>query len=523
VARKAGTRAGTRAAKSSGAPGAREVRYALPVLAPMERPQAFRLALAAAAALALVLHLGALRSGFVGDDHYLVERNPLLRADGAFGRALRPGAWGEAADPWDRDVNARFFRPVTSAWFVVDAHLFGASARGFHAVSLAIHAAATVLVGLLLAALTRSRRSGALGALLFAVHPVHVEPVSMITYRTTLAEGLFFLAALVLEIAARDTAAPRRRLALRLGALVAFVLALGSKETAVTLPAVIFLACLLTGEDHASLPGAAGPRPRSPATRLRAASAAAAPYAVLAAAALVVRAAVTAPPGWTFFAGADRPTVVCSMLGVLTLDLRLLLAPLRFTPFYDWSLVLRTSPWSPDVLTGALIALALVGLPILAARRAPRAALLSGALAVLLLPLMNFVPFTVAAGERLLYLPSVMWVGLCALGAEWLLSRGHARVAVVLVALVLPLYGLQSVRRTSDWRSDETLLRATVRDYPESVAGQVHLARHLAALAPARSGAREEACAGYRVALRLEPALGKLRAEADALGCAAVP
>jgi hypothetical protein len=472
---------------------------------------AYAAALAGAAVLALVLHAGALGHGFVGDDHYLIERNPALRGPGALAAALRPGGWGAAADAWNREVNARFYRPTVIAWFVADQRIFGDGPRGFHLMSLLGHAAGAVLAGLVLARLARSRLVGALGALLFAAHAVHTEAVSMITYRSTIAEGLFVLAALACEGAARDAARRAARRAWRAAGCAAAVLALGAKETAVMLPALVVLLHL-------------SPRGVGPARSggLRAALVAALPYAALAAATLALRAATALAGGWTFFAGASRGTVVLSMLGVLGLYARLLVFPARFTPFYDWSLVLVRSPLAPEAIVGALLAVVLVAAPFALRRRHPRAALLVGWLALTLLPVMNIVPFTVAAGERLLYLPSVAFIGLAALGLAALAAPGAApagRVAAAAVlAAALALHGAQTVRRTADWRDDETLLRATVRDYPESVAAQVHLARHLSRR-PTRPAA--EACAHYRAALALEPGLGAVRSEARALGCEA--
>jgi protein O-mannosyl-transferase len=471
----------------------------------------FAATIVAAAALAFVTHVGALGHGFVTDDHFLVEHNQSLRAPGAFVRALRPGAWSAPANDFDRRVNAPLFRPVVMAWYVLDVRLLGGSPRALHLVSLLAHALATLLAGLALARLARSRLVGAVGALLFAVHAAHTEAVSMITYRTDLAEALFCLGALVLEGAARDAPVRGRRAALRAAACVAFALALGSKEPAVALPVVILLWHLL-------LPAKADTSRRAVA---RDAVLATLPYAVLAAGMLAWRAAALPDAGWSFFQGADRPTVLYSMLGVLTLYARLLLVPLRFCAFYDWSLVVHTSPASADVLLGAVLAVLLLGLPLVWRRHSPRAALLLWALGALLLPVMNIVPMRLAAGERLLYLPSVAFVGLVAVGVEALVRSGRARVAAVLVLCLVAFHLAQSVRRTADWRDDDCLLRSAVRDYPESVAARLQLARHLARGRGHLTGeaARAEACAHYRAALARWPSLAPAQAEAAALGC----
>ena len=70
----------------------------------------------------------------------------------------------------------------------------------FHAVSVALHIASTVLVFLLLRALVRRDIPAALGAALFCVHPLQVESVAWATNINTLLYGVFSLAALWLYV-----------------------------------------------------------------------------------------------------------------------------------------------------------------------------------------------------------------------------------------------------------------------------------------------------------------------------------
>ena len=75
----------------------------------------------------------------------------------------------------------------------LDYQLFGAWAGGHHLMNLAIHAANSVLLFLLLWRLTRDLWPSAFVAALFAIHPLHVESVAWVAERKDVLSGLFFM------------------------------------------------------------------------------------------------------------------------------------------------------------------------------------------------------------------------------------------------------------------------------------------------------------------------------------------
>jgi len=147
-----------------------------------------------------------------------------------------------------RMVNARFWRPITSLSYGLDERLWGLDPFGFHLTDLLLHTACALLLWQLVVLLWRSwwpdvqgqsegRAVATLSALLFAVHPVHVENVPAIARRAELLVGLGALLALL--------ATWRRlhgggRLA-AVAAAVACALGIGAKEAGFGIP----LLCLL--------------------------------------------------------------------------------------------------------------------------------------------------------------------------------------------------------------------------------------------------------------------------------------
>jgi hypothetical protein len=138
-------------------------------------------------------------------------------------------------------------RPVALASKWLGYILWGFDPRGYHLMNLLLHAANSFLVFLILYSLRRKYILSAFGALLFAVYPVHQEAVAWISGRADLLCGFFSLLALYLYLLSRKESA--RQSAYASLSLVAFLLALGSKEIAITLPlAIILLDCLVPHE-----------------------------------------------------------------------------------------------------------------------------------------------------------------------------------------------------------------------------------------------------------------------------------
>ncbi len=90
-----------------------------------------------------------------------------------------------------------YWHPLTWLSLMLDASLFGKAAGGFHFTNVALHAANSVLVFLLLRVLTGALWRSAVVAALFAVHPLRVESVAWVTERKDVLSGLFGLLALI--------------------------------------------------------------------------------------------------------------------------------------------------------------------------------------------------------------------------------------------------------------------------------------------------------------------------------------
>ena len=139
-------------------------------------------------------------------------------------------------------------RPVVYLSIMLNYQLNGLNVVGWHIFNIGIHIATGFLVYLfILRTLTmpalkagyakKAKWMALFGALLFGVHPVQTETVTYIISRSELLAAFFYLGAILLFISGAQTGKWRYYAA----AFLSSVLAMGSKEWAVTLPAVIFL------------------------------------------------------------------------------------------------------------------------------------------------------------------------------------------------------------------------------------------------------------------------------------------
>jgi tetratricopeptide (TPR) repeat protein len=187
---------------------------------------ALPLLLVAAVSVAVLLptrHNGFLEAGF--DDQLITDDPHLRQLDAAH-------AWAVATS--FRHAN---YVPLTMLTFQLQYPLSGLRAADYHLVNVLLHAATAVLVWIFLRPLVPSAWAATLAALIFAVHPMQLEAVTLAIQRKTLLSALFSLASLI----AYQRWCARRRRAAYLVALLAFGAAAAAKPTAVTLPLVLLL------------------------------------------------------------------------------------------------------------------------------------------------------------------------------------------------------------------------------------------------------------------------------------------
>jgi len=370
------------------------------------------------------------------------------------------------------------YRPVLLVSFAVQWWIHDGEALGFHLVNVALHALATILFARFLAGLLVPAPAAFGAALLFAVHPIHVEAVTSLVGRgETLAAAFvfgFLLAALEIRRGARNRA---RLVAI---ALLCYALGVLAKESAAVAPALAFLAFCRLEEGsfrqrcvqafRLGLPLYAG-------------------SAVLLAASFLLRRWVL---GGYLKARIFRIFEVENPLAPLPAGERVsnaaaillryfgrLLVPVRLSADESaWSIPIRHG-FDPVGVAALLLLAALLVASVLRLRDRPEMSLGFLFFAVAFAPTANlFFPIGTIFGERLAYLPSA---GFALVLATAIL--GNAPEAATLSRWRLSLFfaaalafAARTIVRNPVWKDDETLFTETVRTSPESAKAHYNLA-----------------------------------------------
>ncbi len=443
-----------------------------------------------------LVYADALGNGFVMDDrpHILDEY-----------KSRQPWEWWAVLrDSWGNVQG----RPLRTLSLNLDFSLFGLDPRPYHLANIVYHGVNTTLVFQVARRFLGGVRPAFIVALLFAVHPIQTEAVTYISGRKDLLATLFYLLAFLgfLRYCAR---AQRGPLALT---VLAFFLALLSKESAMTFPA----ACLL----YEVIYGMPAPDDRSPVGFARGAW-----QRVLAALsrhrlvylALFGMAAASSAYALVIVKESEQRAYWGGSLGLSMLTmaraflyyLKLLNLPTTLLPDYSFDTfpVSRSyaDPWALLAVAGLMGILCAL---LWAWRFAP--AVTFGGLwwFLTLLPVAQIIPHHIMMAERFLYLPSVGAV----LAAGALLERSlgverRRRLMYGGVAIAVVLLSGRTVVRNLDWKDEFTLMNKAVADSPRGVALRVALGASYQERGEDEAAERE-----YLEALKLNPGSAKAHA-----------
>jgi len=424
----------------------------------------FSLAFLLGTALVLVLvYRSSLQYGFHYDDFHSLVQNPhIRRLSNVPAFFLEPGMFSGTA-------GRGMYRPLVLVSYALNYRAGGYGAWGYHLVNLGLHLACAFLVYLLGKALHGRGEAAALGALLFALHPVNAEVVNYVSSRSESLAGLGHLTALWAYLRWRQEG----RTGFFWLSLAAGAGGLLSKSTVVTLPAAL----LWYEWWNASAKGGRGSRlwPWHLAY-----------WAVVAGYLLAARGWLqTSLSSSVRSVGEQLPTQVKAAVYYL----QLLAVPVRLSVEHPFS-VSRSLAELQVLLPLALLA---SGLYLLwRARRG----LWVGWGVLPLLPA-SLVPLNVLVNEHRLYLPvaflgagaGLLLAGLLPQGKKWLVGAG-----------LLAAMGLLAHQRSAVWKDELSLWSDAVRKAPGMYRAHMHLGGALE-----QRGRIQEALTRYRRAAELGP------------------
>lgn len=367
------------------------------------------------------------------DDNYYVTENTRVRTPGWEG--LR-GIWSSSEAYSAHELE---FFPLRDTVYWVLWQNFADNSVPYHLANIFFHIVAVLLVLQLALRLGLSPQAAFWGALLFAVHPIHVESV---TWISGLKDPMFtsaMVGAVLAFLKYRDTLKPSHYAV----AIALMVLSLLCKSLAIATPVLFLAVDRLKGQPPAwktSLARVAGPGFIASGFMLQ--------FLMIGRLAGVI----TAPHGgsWAqhyFLMGWALVRYVQQAFVPATFRIHYCFLP--FQGFTDVRLL---------AILGLVLGIVLAGV-IAVRRRAPMFALLGIWFFVCLAPVANIIPFPAIMADRYLYAPSV---ASCLLLA-WGLSRLAALQKLVLPAVVA-VFALVTLARGVFWENPANLWAEAVED-----------------------------------------------------------
>lgn len=440
------------------------------------RPTAHLLAVLSLAAVAP--YANTLLNGFVYDDLTQVMNNPYIVNFHHLRQIFSTGVWSYIG----QQGVSNYYRPMMTFGYLLCYHAFGKVAFGYHLVNVTIELAVVlVLFGLTLSLFGR-RDVAFLAALIFALHPVHVESVAWIAAVTDLQLTLFYLLTFWLFVKLVRPDGTRSTITFA-GMVVCFILALLSKEQALTLPV------LATFYEHACRNDRRETGYGQKFARYGVLWLLAGGYLLVRARLLGALAPVNQMPALTW------PQAFLSAFALAGHYVEKMFWPVSLCAFYVFHKSAGLLDWR--VLAGLAVA---GGSIALFAAMWKRERLVSFGVLwfyITLAPVLNarWMAANVFA-ERYLYLPSVgfCWlIAWCAAALWWAVAqrRRLRRILAGACAAVVILCAIRIVTRNEDWSNDMRLYARTLKQQPDAYEirnnlGAVYWAQGKAAAAQAQ-------------------------------------
>ena len=406
-------------------------------------------------------------NGFTYDDRPVILDNPFMHDLHGWWRVFTQTYWPQ---DWGGDG----YRPLTSLAFKLEFTLSGGSSAVIHGVNIALYALAAVFTFYLARRIVPDWCAWVVAAL-FAVHPVHMEPVANGVGQSELFVAVFVIPAVALYLRDRmrdggsGVLAPRTIWAM----MLLYTAACFSKEHGIVLPALLAAAELTVIDDAAPF--------RERARRLR-------PFylglTAIAVAFMAARSRVFTGQGIVGFQpfepfttlGISSTDRILTAIGVVPDWIRLLYWPARLSSEYSPPDIEIAQGPSVSQLPGLLLLIGIVVLGVMLRRKKPVVSFGIAFTAITLLPSSNFLIATgIVLAERTLFLPSIgamMVLGGLLVPA---IAMWRARVAgpalhvpQLLCGVVLLTGAVRSEQRATVWHDNDTLFRHAIVDAPLS-------------------------------------------------------
>jgi protein O-mannosyl-transferase len=408
------------------------------------------------AAVTFLLFYNTLQNEFVFDDESVIVNNSAL-ADLSNIPKYFIGSEGF------HKVIGKYYRPIVSTSYTIDYALWGLKPGGFHFTNILIHLIATLLLFNILLHLFGKIKYGVLvsfiGAMIFAVHPIHTEAVSWVSGRTDSMVTLFFFASFLYYLKfsgiifnygtgkSKNIIEGSDRKRFLFLSLIFYVLGLLSKEMIVTMPVIIILFDAVYR--------------KLPVTSLKKNIPVYGMFIGITILFIIVRQFILKDipdrDTYLYFYGKDGMTAFATMLKTIPVYFKLLFFPAGLLYHYNGTMADAASLLDMKVLMSVIFILIMAGLAVIFYKKDSIFSFCILFFFVTLLPVLNIVPTMNFMAERFLYMTSfALSIFTCFILIKFINDKNKNALFSVFAVIIIA-FAYLTFERNKDWKDNDTL------------------------------------------------------------------
>ncbi len=373
--------------------------------------------------------------------------------------------------------------PLAMLSYSVEYRLGGLNPFVYHLTNYLMHLFVTFLVFIFIYFLSQKADIAFISAILFGVHPLHVEPVAWIAERKELLCVIFYLLALI----AYSIYLKRKRIKYYFFSLLCVILALLSKPMAVTLPVVFVLLDYFYGRKMDK---------RSVLEKV--------PVFALAAIFGFINLYFQTLLGATKLSEGFYFRIYFVSKAVL-FYLSKTLVPVNLSAMYPYYSMSIECPGEGKYYIAALVLLAIL---VVFSRKFSRKIIFGSSFFIItILPVLKIVPAgEVFAADRYMYLPSIGIIYMLAVLFDRMFCsrtagiKGMRSVMVLSFSLIVILFSVLTWKRCVIWKDTNTLFGDVIKKYPD-----VATPYNQMGLFYAKKGDMDRAIKNFKRALTIKP------------------
>jgi tetratricopeptide (TPR) repeat protein len=415
------------------------------------------------AILGFSVYFNSLGGKFIWDDRYLVRDNPYIKSFSNIGDVFTKDIGAGAG------IKSNSYRPLQLVTYMLDYAFWGLDVRGYHLTNVLLHIFTALCLYWLLNIFLKDNLVSLFAASLFVIHPIHTEAVSYISGRADSLAALFMLLCFIFYVKNGRSF---------IFMVLSFAAALLSRENSLILPVLLLVYHYAFREkvnvkSFLSLLSMTGLF-------------------------LLLRLVFLKPLAPDILASTTAWQRLPGFFVALTNYTRLLFLPFNLHMEYGDKLF---SFKQPGAIIGMVILLALLSYVI--KKRESRGIVFFSLIwfFIALLPSSNLFPINAYMAEHWLYLPSMGFFSIAAIGLGYLYKTKRFRVVSVVVIIgIIVFYSIITIKQNNYWKEPIAFFKRTVKYNPGSAR-----AFNDFGIAYREAGREEEAIRAFRKTIEINP------------------